>query len=62
MIVRPFFGLHTVICQRPTPPTADIMYMMMMAICTSVTSTLGEEIRVTLHGHAEMLKLLENAF
>lgn len=30
----------TVLCQRATPPKADIKYMMVMAICTSVTSIL----------------------
>lgn len=32
--------LVTVFCHRPTPPNADIRYMMTIAICTSVTSIL----------------------
>lgn len=38
--VRDSLCVVTVLCHRPTPPHADIRYMMMMAICTSVTSIL----------------------
>lgn len=33
----------TTVSQRLTPPKADIRYMIVMAICTSVTSTLWRE-------------------
>lgn len=38
----------TEVCQRLTPPKADIRYMIMMANCTSVTSTLRRHSRQAL--------------
>lgn len=39
-VVPPSVFVVTVLSHRPTPPNADIMYMTMMASCTSVTSIL----------------------